>query len=122
MPVPHTSPPRVLLVEGPDDKHVVAHLCRNDALMPELPILDKGGISPLLKAIEAEVMAPSREAVGIMVDANDSPGNRWLAVANQLRKAGVNAPGQGARLACRSGGTAQDGFGNRSRRPERQRA
>lgn len=94
MPVPHTTSPRVLLVEGPDDKHVVAHLCRNDALMPELPILDKGGISPLLKAIEAEVMAPSREAVGIMVDANDSPGNRWLAVANQLRKAGVNAPGQ----------------------------
>ena len=94
MPVPNTSPPRVLLVEGPDDKHVVAHLCRNDTSMSELSILDKGGISPLLDAIEAEVMAPSREVVGILMDANDSPDNRWQAVANRLLKAGIDTPDQ----------------------------
>ena len=36
--------------------------------------------------------APSREIVGILVDANDSVRNRWLAVANQLRKADIVAP------------------------------
>lgn len=60
--------------------------------MSALSIVDRGGVSPLLKAIEAEVMAPSREVVGILMDANDSPGNRWQAAANQLRKAGVDTP------------------------------
>lgn len=46
----------------------------------------------LRSAIEAEVRAPSREIVGILVDANDSVRNRWLAVANQLRKADIVAP------------------------------
>lgn len=59
MPVPGASP-LVLLVEGPDDKHVVVHLCRTNTLISRLSILDKGGVSPLLAAIEAEVMAPSR--------------------------------------------------------------
>ncbi len=91
MPVPGASP-LVLLVEGPDDKHVVVHLCRTNTLIARLSILDKGGVSPLLAAIEAEVMAPSREAVGILVDANDSPDGRWRAVANKLRRAGITAP------------------------------
>ena len=39
-------------------------------------------------------MAPSREVVGILMDANDSPDNRWQAVANQLLKAGIDTPGQ----------------------------
>lgn len=94
MPVPATAPPRVLLVEGPDDKHVVIHLCRHIVAISESSILDKGSIGQLLDAVEAEVKAPSREVVGILVDANESLNGRWQAVANRLRKAGITTPGQ----------------------------
>ena len=93
MPAPNTAPSRVLLVEGVDDKHVTTHLlCRKNTSISEFSILDKGDIRAVLSAIEAEVKAPARETVGILVDANDSVNNRWRAVANQLRKAGIITP------------------------------
>ena len=73
---------RVLLVEGPNDKHVVLHLCNFHEEMPKFWILDKEGIEVLLEAIGSEVRAPGRKAVGILVDANDDLDARWRAVAN----------------------------------------
>ena len=90
MSFPNEAPSRVLLVEGVDDKHVTDHLLRRNT--SKFDILDKGGIDPLINAIEAEVRAPSRKVVGILVDANDSVKSRWLAVANQLRKADIVTP------------------------------
>ena len=90
MSVPNDAPSRVLLVEGVDDKHVTDHLLQRN--VSKFEILDKGGIDPLLNAIEAEVRAPSRQIVGILVDANDSLKNRWMAVASQLHKADIVAP------------------------------
>ena len=113
MPGP-TSPSSdgVLLVEGPDDKHVVLHLCNrcpsfSDAessknepvvrLYPSQPtsafsILDKGGINQLLDAISLEIKTPGRKAVGILVDANNDIDARWNDVINRLRKANIQAP------------------------------
>lgn len=98
------QPPKVLLVEGPDDKHVVGHL--RGHLQPVMPfdILDKGGIDNLLKAISLEIKASGRVAVGIVADANDDPGARWQAVSDRLRGAGVDAPRKPSR-----GGTVMDG-------------
>ena len=62
---------RVLLVEGADDEHVVRHLRNRHQAIPEFCIRDKGGIEGLLEDIGLEILAPSREAVGILVDAND---------------------------------------------------
>ena len=45
---------RVLLVEGPDDKHVVRHLSNRHKEMPEFCILDKEGIENLLENIGLE--------------------------------------------------------------------
>ena len=90
MSFPNEAPSRVLLVEGVDDKHVTDHLLRRNT--SKFEILDKGGIDPLINAIEAEVRAPFRKVVGILVDANDSVKSRWLAVANQLRKADIVTP------------------------------
>lgn len=86
------QPPKVLLVEGPDDKHVVGHLLNQASSTAPCDILDKGGIDNLLKAVEPEIQAPGRVAVGIVVDANDHPDRRWQAVSNRLRKAGIKAP------------------------------
>lgn len=90
MSVPNDAPSRVLLVEGVDDKHVTDHLLQQNN--SKFEILDKGGIDPLINAIEAEVRAPSRKVVGILVDANDSVKSRWMAVATQLRKADIVTP------------------------------
>ena len=68
---------RVLLVEGPNDKHVVRHLCNFHKEVPKFWILDKEGIEVLLEDIGSEILAPGRKAVGIIVDANDDLDARW---------------------------------------------
>ena len=102
----------VLLVEGPDDKHVVLHLCNRCPsfsvekssedehvvrLYPSQPtsafsISDKGGIDQLLGAISLEIKTPSRKAIGILVDANNDLNTRWNDVTNRLRKVNIQAP------------------------------
>ena len=79
----------VLLVEGNDDEHVVHHITdRLDATL-EFRILRKGGIDPLLAAIERDIRVPGREAVGIVTDANDDLNARWQAVTDRVRRAGL---------------------------------
>ena len=87
-------PRRVLLVEGPDDKHVVQHLCRRHADMPAFDILDKGGFANVKSAIGPEIKVSGRIALGIPVDANRHPARRWAAVAHQLRQAVAQPPTQ----------------------------
>ena len=60
--------------------------------MPAFRVKDKGGIEPLLLSIYPEVRASERSAIGILVDANDDPQARWQAVAERLRRAGVEPP------------------------------
>ncbi len=83
---------RVLLVEGSDDKHVVRHLCNFHEKMPKFCILDKEGIGVLLEAIGSEILAPGRNAVGILVDANDDLDARWNAVRNRLVEENIKVP------------------------------
>ena len=85
---------RVLLVEGADDEHVVRHFCQRIGSIPHFQIIDKQSIGPLLDTIRLEVRAPGREVLGILVDANDRPQDRWQAVANRLQRANVATPGE----------------------------
>ncbi len=78
--------PRVLLVEGPDDKHVVIQLSARGGLEHNFHIIEKGGKDPLLDSIEAEVDVPGRKVLGILLDADDDLGSRWQAVADRLRR------------------------------------
>ena len=83
---------RALLVEGPDDKHVVQHLCRTLALSQEFRIADKEGFSNLRKAITPEIKRSGQCAVGIIVDANDNLQGRWQAISNALRRIDIASP------------------------------
>ena len=83
--------PRVLIVEGQDDEHVVRHPRERNLPMPEFGIIDRKSISNLLRAIEADVLATGRTAIGILVDADESPERRWQAVTDRLRKSQDNA-------------------------------
>ena len=87
-----TPTDRVLLVEGPDDKHTVLNLCGVSANMPTFDIDDKEGAPNLLKSIRGEILMEGRTAVGIVLDANGDPNGRWQAVAGRLRDAGIQPP------------------------------
>ena len=86
---------RVLLVEGINDKHVVRHLCYRNEPMPEFRIQVKENVDTLLAGIGAELKAPGRKVVGILVDANENLGGRWDAVANKLRSESIEVPYSG---------------------------
>lgn len=47
MALPGGTSDRLLLVEGPDDEHVVAHLCDRSGLERDFSIVQKGGFSDL---------------------------------------------------------------------------
>jgi hypothetical protein len=83
----------VLLVEGPDDKHIVSHLCRGTELQSRFDIDDKGGKDPLLAAIRNEVRVSGREALGILLDADNDVQSRWNAVTHALSRVDVTGPG-----------------------------
>ncbi len=84
---------RVLLVEGQNDMHVVRHLwIRHFQTDPGFYISVKQDVDSLLRSIRGEILGEGRTAVGILVDADDNPMNRWQAVANRLRAAGIIPP------------------------------
>ena len=91
-------------MEGHDDLRVVKRLCERHQLIREFEIEAKGGISSLIKSISAEVKAPGRIALGIMVDADNNPGSRWSSITNRLRSEGIDVP-----QAMEPGGTVIDG-------------
>ena len=94
----------VLLVEGPDDKHVVRHLSNLHEGMPQFCILQKEGIENLLDFMGLEILEPGRKAVGILVDANDDLNARWSAVAGRLREEKIEVSAR-----PKAGGTIQEG-------------
>lgn len=95
MALPRSSPSRrILLVEGPDDKHVVRHLCKRHQTTPDFDILDRGGLEPRLETVGAELNVVGRQAIGILVDANDDLVARWKSVTDRILNEGVTAPGQ----------------------------
>lgn len=83
---------RILLVEGQDDKHVVRHLRNFHQPMPKFCILDKDNVEKVLDSIVPEIRVSGRQAVGILVDANESLADRWKAVAYRLEQVGLKVP------------------------------
>ena len=86
---------RLLLVEGQDDKHVLWQICRKDSVAfsvrwegydmsvtlrstaAAFAILEKGNSHAVLEAIETEIFSRGRQALGIVVDADRQPEQRW---------------------------------------------
>ena len=92
--------PKILFVEGSDDKHVVYHLRRQK--LPNLcfAIQEAEGVDKLLESVSLQVKVRNRTAVGFLLDANDEPimdakgkpAGRWRAVSDRLCDAGIRAP------------------------------
>ncbi len=82
--------PRVLLVEGQDDKHVVRHLCDRHPSLPDFFVRERNGFDQLLDTIGAELNAPGLQAPGILVDADTDESARWNAVRHRLLEEDIN--------------------------------
>lgn len=79
---------RVLMVEGPDDEHVVKHLCGKRSLGTIDVIHPYGGKDLLLDGIGARTKESDISALGIILDADTDLQARWQAVSDRLNQAG----------------------------------
>ena len=79
-------------MEGPDDKHVVAHLLTAHSMSFACKIRDAGGIQQVLDAIPIELRVEGRTTLGILVDANDDFAGRWQSLGDILRNDGYRVP------------------------------
>ena len=86
------NPPGLLLVEGESDEHVVDHLRRRVQTISAFEIRRAGNVSELLNAIEPEVLADGRRALGILVDADDCPASRWDELRDRLEAVEIETP------------------------------
>ncbi len=81
---------KVLLVEGPDDEHVVKHICNVRGITRLDEIIASGGIDKLLESFPVRLKASGVESIGVIVDADISMNNRWRSLKEHLKKAGYN--------------------------------
>ena len=84
----------LLLVEGWIDKTIVQSIMKLNQSIPEPGIYIKpcGGIDKLIDDIKNAIEEEGRIAVGIMVDANNSPIKRWNMISKKVNLAGINLP------------------------------
>ena len=80
--------PRVLLVEGSNDMHVVIHLSKRNGLPHNFCIVETGNVDKLLEAIEVVPDVENRQVVGIVLDADECPNARWKEVTERLNRLG----------------------------------
>lgn len=78
-----------LLVEGPDDEHVIKHLCGNRN-GPVVDVTQHGGIDRLLETLHLRLREANGDgdAVGIVVDADTDLPARWQSLRGRLIQAG----------------------------------
>ena len=84
---------RLLLVEGPDDQHVVRHLWeRRYRRGVSFQFAPRGGVDGVTESIRDEARVLGRQALGILVDANNDPTTRWQSIFDRLASVGIQAP------------------------------
>ena len=86
--------PKVLLVEGPDDKHVIWALLKAHSVVENFDVEDKGGISNVLKILPVQLKGSDIKAVGVVVDADVDISARWSAIITRLHQSGYKSAPQ----------------------------
>ena len=86
---------RILLVEGTDDEHVIKHICDSHDIDHLDEVKPHGGADNLLRALPRQLarMEDAGDALGVVIDADDSPDARWQSIRDIFTQAGYpNVP------------------------------
>lgn len=82
------NPAKLLLVESIDVQQIVQSLCEREyAGSRPFEISNKGSWTDLQSGISAEVKAPGRVALGIIVEASAKPKHRWRDIRHCVDRA-----------------------------------
>jgi len=79
---------RILVVEGPDDKHVLWNLCERHALPNTFVVQVAGNDREVLKLLRSEPKASDLERLAVILDADTDLERRWGEVRGALLAAG----------------------------------
>lgn len=78
--------PRLLLVEGKDDFHVISALCEVNELPENFSIFDCGSDAEVFNALRALLSrADPPETVGVVLDADEKVESRWQSIRDKLQ-------------------------------------
>jgi hypothetical protein len=80
---------KVLLVEGPDDEHVLKHICGNRGIPHLDDIKSHGGVEELLDSMPVRLKASEDgDTVGVVIDADTDVAARWRSLRDRLIQVG----------------------------------
>ena len=77
--------PRVLLVEGRDDCHVVWALCNAHRVPETFGVYVCGNDVILLSRLSALIQRPESETIGVVLDADENVESRWQSIRGKLQ-------------------------------------
>jgi hypothetical protein len=84
---------QILLVEGPDDEHVIKAICGQRGLPKIKEIHQCQGITQLLESLPVRLKESDIGILGLVVDADENLSSRWDSIKSRLRDAGyTNLP------------------------------
>lgn len=75
---------RVLVVEGPDDQHVIWNLCVRHDLPETFKVIAANGDGEVLKLLRVQPKASDLERLAVILDADTDLDLRWAEVRNAL--------------------------------------
>jgi hypothetical protein len=78
-----------ILVEGPDDRHVITNLIAG-ANGHGWKVIEKGGYPNLISTLETNLKTADRLA--IVIDADEDPVRKWSSLRDTLRGLGITVP------------------------------
>lgn len=94
MPPGRKDSPRVLVVEGSDDLHFLAAVTNTMFGPRSIEVVDSKGVQNLLgpSYLQARLDQSNLERLGIVMDADSRPGERWSSLRNRLVPRGFELP------------------------------
>jgi hypothetical protein len=82
---------KILLVEGPDDEHVLKHICGNRGIPRLDEVKPHGGVDTLLESIPVQLKAgEDGDIVGVVIDADTDVKARWQSLRDRLINVGYH--------------------------------
>lgn len=82
----------VLLVEGDSDKHAFIHIAMTRPDISDFEIRVCKGVDRMIEQLGLVALEENIIALGIAIDANDSPASRWDRIVDELSRVGIRLP------------------------------